>query len=61
MVTVQMKEELRFIIMEHGELFVMIFGVLLMPQLFVNNLDMKLMELLLIAVLNLDKVREILF
>ena len=55
MVIVQIKEELKFIIMEHGEPFVMIFGVLLMPQLFANNLVMKLMGLLLIAVLNLGK------
>ena len=32
MVTVQMKEELKFITMEHGELFVMISGVLLMLE-----------------------------
>ena len=56
-----MKEELKFIIMEHGELFVMISGVLLMPELFVNNWAMKLMVLLLIAGLNLVKEQVISF
>ena len=55
MVTVQMKEELKCTIMEHGELSVMTSGVQLMPELFVNNWAMKVMELLPIAVLNLDK------
>ena len=55
MVIVQMKEELKCTIMEHGGLSVMTSGVLLMPELFVNNWAMKLMELLPIAVLNLDK------
>ena len=61
MVTVQMKEELKFTIMGHGELFVMTSGVLLMPQLFVNNWAMKLMGLLPIAVLNLDKEQVLSF
>ena len=37
MVTVQIKEELKFITMEPGELFVMTFGVQLMLKLFANN------------------------
>ena len=41
MVTVQMKEELKCTIMEHGVQCVMTSGVLLMPELFVNNWDMK--------------------
>ena len=45
MVTVQMKEELKFFIMEHGELYVMTLGIRLMLQLFVNNWVMKLMGL----------------
>ena len=57
MVTVQIKEELKSIIMELGELSVMTSGVLQMPELFVNNWAMNLMESLLIAVLNLDKER----
>ena len=61
MVTVQMKEESKFITMEHGELFVMISGVLLMPELFANNWAMKLMVLLLIIVLNLAKEQAVSF
>ena len=37
MVTAQIREELKFFTTEHGELFVMTFGVQLMLKLFANN------------------------
>ena len=61
MVTVQMKEELKFTIMENGELFVMILGVPVMLQLFANSWALKVMEWLIIGTLNLGKERVVSF
>ena len=61
MVTVQMKEELKFIIMENGELFVMILGVPVMLQLFANSWALKVMEWLIIGALHLGKERVVSF
>ena len=56
-----MKEELKFSIMEHGELFVMIRGVPVMLQLFANNWALKVMEWLITGMLNLDKEQGVSF
>ena len=61
MVIVQMKEELKFTIMENGELFVMILGVPVMLLLFANNWGLKVMEWLIIGMLNLGKERVVSF
>ena len=39
-----MKEELKFVLMEYGVQFVMTVGVVLMLLLYVNNLDMLTLD-----------------
>ena len=56
-----MKEELKFSIMEHGELFVMIGGAPVMLQLFANNWALKVMEWLITGMLNLGKEQGVSF